>query len=313
MAGKMMHGTGRPRGRPIGPMPTISDLQRLIAPLTEAQFLTLLRERKLTFLPSSERRRFETLLSWEALNHLLDGGTFPLERLRVLRESTHIPTILYVKKGRVVSTALSKLLDQGVSLIFNQLERYVPALHVLCRNIARHTSEGISAAAVLTNGRGGALACHRDDEDLIILQIAGTKRWQVFGPSVVAGHPPPGPPVFDHLLRAGDVLFLPSGQWHHCENGPHRSLHVSILFYPPNGRHLMATLASQLLSDEIFRRPLTRHSNQETLAAHEAALKARLVDAIQAISSTKFLTERAASRPIDDIHLEGRPDQACDA
>ena len=210
----MMLGTGRPRGRPIGPMPTISDLQRLIAPLTEAQFLTLLRERKLTFLPSSDRRRFETLLSWEALNHLLDGGTFPLERLRVLRESTHIPTILYVKKGRVVSTALSKLLDQGVSLIFNQLERYVPALHVLCRNIARHTSEGISAAAVLTNGRGGALACHRDDEDLIILQIVGTKRWQVFGPSVVAGHPPPGPPVFDHLLRAGDVLFLPSGQWH---------------------------------------------------------------------------------------------------
>ena len=75
----------------------------------------------------------------------------------------------------------------------------------------------------------------------------------------------------------------------------------------------MANLVSQLLSDEIFRRPLTRHSNQETLAAHEAALKARLVDAIQAISSTKFLTERAASRPIDGIHLEGRTDQACDA
>jgi ribosomal protein L16 Arg81 hydroxylase len=289
-------------------MSAISDLRRLVDPLTEAQFLTLLRESKLTFLPGSDPRRFETLLNWEALNLLLDSGTFPLQDLRVLRESTPIPTMLYIKQGRLCSTAFTNLLDKGVSLICNQLEKHVPALQVLCRNITRRTSEQISAAAVVTSGRGGALACHRDDEDLIILQIAGTKRWQVFGPSVIAGRPPQGPPTFDRVLQPGDFLFLPSGQWHHCENGPHRSLHLSILIVPPSGRHLMATLASQLLSDEIFRRPLTRHSNQQTLAAHEAALKARLVDAIQAISSAHFLTERAASHPIDDIHLEGRSD-----
>jgi JmjC domain len=293
-------------------MLAIADLQRLIEPLTEAQFITLLRERKRTFLPSSNPRRFETLLTWETLNLLLDSGTFPLQRLRVLRESTPIPTILYIKQERLSSTGLANLLDKGVSLICNQLEKHVPALQVLCKNIARRTSEQISAAAVVTSGHGGALACHCDNEDLIILQIAGTKRWQVFGPSVVAGRPPQGPPAFDRVLQPGDFLFLPSRQWHHCENGPKRSLHVSILFAPPNGRHVMATLASELLSDEIFRRPLTRHDNQETLAAHEAALKARLVAAIQAISLTDFLTERAASRPIDDIHLEGRPGQPCD-
>ena len=181
MDGKMMLGTGRPRGRPIGPMPTISDLQRLIAPLTEAQFLTLLRERKLTFLPGSglvalkpcstgRRSIISSMARPFRWNDCGSCGSRPIFR-----------RILYVKQGRVVSTALSKLLDQGVSLIFNQLEKHVPALRVLCENIARHTSERISAAAVLTNGRGGALECHCDDEDLIILQIAGTKRWQVFG------------------------------------------------------------------------------------------------------------------------------------
>jgi JmjC domain len=291
----------------------VSDLEGLIAPLTATRFLKLLRERKLTFLPGSGSRRFETLLHWEVLNHLLEGATFPLECLRVLRESTHIPTILYVKQGRVASTALSNLLDKGVSLIFNQLEKHVPALRVLCESIARHTSERISAAAVVTSGRGGALKCHIDDEDLIILQVAGTKRWQVFGPSVVPGRPPEGPPVFDRVLQPGDVLFLPSGQWHHCENGPHRSLHVSLLIVPPDGRHLMTTLVSELLSDEIFRRPLTRHSSPETLAAHEAALKAHLVNAIRAMSLASFLKERAASRPIDGLHLEGHVDQGNDA
>jgi JmjC domain len=272
----------------------ISDLQRLVDPLTEAQFLTLLRERKLAFLPGSDSRRFKTLLNWEALNHLLDSATFPLQQLRVLRESTNIPTILYIKQGRLSSTALSNLLDK----------------RVLCNDITRRTSERTSAAAVVTSGHGGALECHYDDPDLVILQVAGTKRWQVFGPSVVAGRPPQGPPVFDRVLQPGDVLFLPAEQWHHCENGPHRSLHVSILFFPPNGRNLMTALASQLLSDEVFRRPLTRNDSPEKLAAHEAALKAHLVEAIQAMSLANFLTERAASRPIDGIHLEGHTDQA---
>jgi ribosomal protein L16 Arg81 hydroxylase len=291
----------------------ISDLQSLGDPLTEGQFLTLLRERKLTFLPGSNSRRFESLLNWEALNHLLDGTIYPLQHLRVLRESIRIPRILYIKQDRVSSRALSNLLEQGVSLIFNQLEKHVPPLRVLCKNIARHTLEQISVAAVVTSGPGGALECHCDDEDLVILQVAGTKLWQVLGPSAVAGRPPEGPLVFDRVLQPGDFLFLPSGHWHHCENGPHRSLHLSILFDPPNGRHLMATLASRLLSDEIFRRPLTRHSNPETLATHEAALKAHLVDSIQAISLPRFLTERAISRSIEGIHLEGQTDQAHDA
>jgi len=295
----------------------ISDLQSLIDPLTKAEFLTLLRERKLIFLPGSGSRRFETLLNWGALNHLLDGATFPLEHLRVLRESTEIPTNLYVKQGRLVFATLSNLLDQGVSLIFNQLDKHVPALRVLCKDIARDTSEQITAGAIVTSGRGGALKRHYDPEDLIILQIAGTKRWQVFGPAVnnpVQGVtvelPPQGPPVFDHVLQPGDFLFLPAGQWHQCENGSNRSLHVGIFFEPPSGRDMMTMLASQLLSDERFRRPLTRHSSSEALAAHEAVLKACLIDAIKTMSLAGFLRERAASPRVDNIHLEGCMDQA---
>jgi hypothetical protein len=38
-----------------------------------------------------------------------------------------------------------------------------------------------------------------------------------------------------------------------------------------------------------------RHSSPEALAAHEAALKAYLIDAIKAMTLASFLTERAAS------------------
>ena len=69
-------------------------------------------------------------------------------------------------------------------------------------------------------------------------------------------------------------------------------------------------LASQLESDEIFRRPLTRHSSAEDLATHEAALKARLVEMIRSISLARFMTNRAASNTVDRIHLEAQADLA---
>jgi ribosomal protein L16 Arg81 hydroxylase len=285
----------------------IADLQTLITPLTEADFFTALRQRKLMFLPGSEPRRFESLLNWQMLNNLLEATAFPLPLLRVLRESTPIPETLYVKQGRVSSRALSNLLNQGVSLIFNRLENQVPALRVLCNNIASQTFEHIRAAAVVTSGRGGALECHYDDQDLIILQIAGTKRWHVFG---VSDRSPEGSPVFDRVLKPGDLLFLPAREWHHCENGPHRSLHLSILFDPPDGQYIMEMLASQLMSDEIFRRPLTRQSSAKGLATHEAALKARLVEMICSISLARLMTDRAASNTVDRIHLEGQADLA---
>jgi ribosomal protein L16 Arg81 hydroxylase len=291
----------------------ISTLKSLVEPLGETEFLVLLRERRLIHSPGRGSRRFEALLNWETLNHLLDSATLPLNSLRVMRESVPIPTNFYLKHGRVDPTALSKLLDQGVSLIFNELDEQVPALGALCKNLERKTSERVSAAAIMTSGRGGALKCHYDSNDLVILQIAGTKRWQVFDSPVV--NPVPGttkkaPPerlrsVFDQVLHPGDFLFLPAGHWHHCENGQHRSLHVCILFEPPSGRNLLQTLVSKLSLDETFRRPLTRHSSVERLAEHENALRARIIDAIQALSLERFLRERAALRTVEGIRLEG--------
>src|SRR6266536_1914025 len=129
----------------------ISDLRSLVDPLGEAEFLTLLRERKLTFLPGCGSGHCERLLSWEALNHLLQGAALPPQDLRVMRESVPIPTNFYLRHGRVDPAGLSKLFDQGVSLIFNRLEEYVPALRTLCKNIARDIPERIGAAAIATN------------------------------------------------------------------------------------------------------------------------------------------------------------------
>jgi hypothetical protein len=291
----------------------IVDLQSLIAPLSLTEFSTLLRERTLAHLRGSGPNRFATLLEWNTLNHLIETGIYPLDRLRVQRESIPIPAQFYAAEGRIRPAALAGWLDQGASVIFNRLDHYVPHLNRLCRAIAGEAAEEVTANAIVTSGKGGAISKHFDHEDIAILQIAGTKRWQVFGPPVInpvkgmAIDPPPqGGPHFDEVLQPGDWLFLPAGYWHHCENGPDRSLHVGITFEPPCGQQWLTAMAAELLSDETFRRPLTRLADPAQLADHEAALKRRLGDKLQTMSLADYLANHAAAhRSAGAITLEG--------
>jgi hypothetical protein len=290
----------------------ILTLQDLVAPLTDTAFLTHLRDRTVAFIPSSETNRFEMLLDWDELNHLIESAHYPIERLSVLRDSFSVVTSFYLKKdGRVDPAALSSLMDQGANLIFGRLDEYIPRLWRLCHQIAERTGEQVTAEAIVTSGHN-PLPQHYNTEDVCVLQLAGTKRWQLFGPPVINPvkgmldqSAPQSAPQFDETVRAGDFLFLPAGYWHRCENGSGRSLHVGIVFEPPYGRDVITSLASQLAADETFKQPLTRYADVRALAKFEAALKARLIDQVRVWSLADFLVDRAAAHSkADGIHLE---------
>jgi hypothetical protein len=281
----------------------ISTLRQLVAPLTEAEFLMHLREQTAAYMPTSRSHRFETLLDWEALNHLIESGLYPIGELNVRNKSMSVPASFYIKGGRVDSAALSSLMDRGASLIFPRLEKYAPRLWKLCRQIAGQTAERVTAEAFVTSEQTGAFPQHYRKHDICVLQIAGGTRCQVFAPHTT--HPlqdmsckalQHAAPLLDEELSAGDVLFIPNGYWCRFENGPRRSLHVCIAFEPPCGLDVFTWIANKLTADEIFNQPLTRYADARALATHEAALKVRLMDALHAWSLASFLAERAAAR-----------------
>ena len=103
--------------------------------------------------------------------------------------------------------------------------------------------------------------------------------------------PPENAPVFDEVLQPGDFLFVPAGNWHHCEAGPDRSVHLGIFIIPPTAWHAVKAIASQALSEETFRTPLTRLEDASELAALEAELKNRLIEKIGQLKLNEFLTE----------------------
>jgi ribosomal protein L16 Arg81 hydroxylase len=103
--------------------------------------------------------------------------------------------------------------------------------------------------------------------------------------------PPKNAPIFDEVLQPGDFLFVPGGNWHHCEAGPGRSLHLGIFIIPPAGWHAVKALTSQLLAEEMFRTPLTRLKGPSELAALEADVKKRLIEKIDRLKLDEFLAQ----------------------
>jgi hypothetical protein len=294
----------------------ISTLEDLIAPLSKSEFLAHLRARTVAFVRTSNPQRFDTLLDWDDLNYLVESGVYPIEELQVCG-SMPIPTSSYIEQGRVDRAAFTSLMDRGVGLIFNRLDEYVPRLYRLCYQIARQTGEQVTAEAIVTSGMDGARP-NFNTEDVCVLQIAGSNRWELCSPSIVDPPEdmsvPPVPqsaPFFNEVLHVGDFVFVPAGCFYRCERAAERSMHVGITFEPPCGPEVVTWLTGRLMTDETFNGPLTRYADASALASHEAALKARLIEQVQAWSLVGFLTERAVARSKEvAIHIQSTENAA---
>ena len=283
----------------VHPMNAPSTLEKLVAPLAEQEFLELLRQRQLKILRGANDR-YAAWLGWEAFRRLIQRGEYSRAsgHIRVAKESLDVPRRNWETDDKVDVDKLETYLAKGFGLHFNHIEPYVPPLSALCDQIKSRLAEISNASLMITSGQDGLFKLHYDDSDGFMVQIEGTKRWQIFSPTVaypVPGMPaaarPKDEPVFDEVLEAGDVLILPSGYWHHCQAGPGRSVHLAISFTPPTGWHAVRALASELVTEELFRRPLSRLNGPAETAELEAELKKFLLEKINQLSIDAFVAK----------------------
>jgi hypothetical protein len=277
-------------------------LAELLAPLSETEFLERLAEGTLSVQRCSGVNRFATVLSWSLLEQILQSGSVPLKHVRVTRERTPVPPILYSENNAPSVTRIRRLLDHGASVLVNSTEQHLPGVGLLAEQLSHRTQEQVHVVGVVSTGHEGALRLHYDPVDVVVLQVEGVKRWRIFDEPLV--NPVRGmdtaPPthdrvVFDDELRAGDLLFLPAGYWHQCENGPGRSVHAAITLEPLTTLHVVRALAQQLLAEESFRRPLARAGDAQSLSECESSLKARLIERIEQLSLADLLDEHQTS------------------
>ncbi|MEV4504820.1 JmjC domain-containing protein [Streptomyces klenkii] len=232
------------------------------------------------------------VLSAADIDGLVDGGLLRVPYAALYSAAGPIPEERYCPPRLVAGRILDGCLDpvRVRSLIREENAtlqlRYVHHWHAPVRALTAGIGERLGRLAeafVFQSHAGHPSAVHRDDGDVLVIQLSGTKRWQVYGGPADPHWQPvpdadPGPVLLDTTVRPGEVLYVPDGFAHAaCATGPEPSLHLTVVLREARVRHLRDALGARLAADlALPARPLDDDQLTTAAAALLDHFRARL-------------------------------------
>src|SRR5215472_14976403 len=172
----------------------------------------------------------------------------------------------------------------GKTLIHGGLNLTRPNLRALARSMTDRFAAKSEVVAFLTPA-GQRGATHSDPTDVYVIQLGGTKRWQIWPTPQVrrAGDdkdsfPSLPDPVLDMSLQPGGVLYIPHSTPHRASAEGSVSLHVTVVAGPRTWAHHLLSAVQDILHNgpEFWDTPYPDDASPEELAAEIEQLIGRL-------------------------------------
>lgn len=127
-------------------------------------------------------------------------------------------------RRRIIKDSFNNLMLNGATLVLNRIDTKSTKINKLTKAISHFVKEKAVANGYIAFGGNGTFAKHWDTHDVFAIQLIGRKRWKLFAPTFLhplqnqtskdRKHECPETPVFDEILEAGDILYIPRGWWH---------------------------------------------------------------------------------------------------
>jgi hypothetical protein len=218
---------------------------RCLDPFDAATFSAEHWERRRLVVARDEPGRFDDLLSEADVERLVCSTAIRYPALRLVREGRQLTVGEYTSDlpWRPPFTSIADVprilaeWEAGATIVLQALHVNWHPLAVFCRLLEEALGHGVQANAYYTPRGSQGFAVHHDTHDVLILQVAGQKRWLLYEPLLelplkhqryspaLGAH---GQPTDDLVLRAGDTLYLPRGWLHQAETSATDSLHLTI-------------------------------------------------------------------------------------
>lgn len=292
-------------------------ITQLLHPHDPERLEQAIRRHERLYLAAGRPDAFADLLSWTTLNRIVTPKPLVDGQIVLARENRFLPlemsTVYSVAEGQRqrMPASIHALAEQGVSLVVNRIGRLVPEIEKLNRMLERRFGCGINTNAYISFNRDSAFKAHWDDHDVLVLQVAGHKRWWLYGHphdhpvNGFAAFPKPGiaaGAVAEEqvLMSPGDILFVPRGDVHKAVVQGENSVHLTIALRPRLGHEAVAWLAEEAQADEaVLRRDILPFAAPEELDAQEAALRACLHRLVDRLDLRRFIAHDHARRDFD--------------
>lgn len=203
---------------------------------------------------------------------------------------------------------LGQLLASGCTTVLDALDAADPTMEVACRALQWWSKEVVQVNTYLTTATAPGFSLHWDDHDVIVVQLAGEKSWEVRGLSRVApmyrdaapNTEPSKEVVWAGTMRTGDVMHIPRGYWHQATRSDQQaegySLHVTFGFVKRTGVDWLSWVADRSREREPFRHDLDRWSGDRGLADEQRRLATEVLRLVADYPVTDYLAARERER-----------------
>jgi lysine-specific demethylase/histidyl-hydroxylase NO66 len=218
---------------------------RCLEPVDAATFFAEHWEQRPLVVPRDESGRFDDLLAEADVERLVCSTAIRYPAFRLVREGSQLAVGEYTSDvswrppftDTVDVPSLLAEWEAGATIVLQALHVSWHSLAVFCRLLEEAFGLSVQANAYYTPRGSQGFAVHHDTHDVLVLQVAGEKRWLLYEPllelplkhqrysAALGNH---GGPSDDVVLRAGDTLYLPRGWLHEAKTSAHDSLHLTI-------------------------------------------------------------------------------------
>ncbi|MCA1618091.1 MAG: cupin domain-containing protein [Acidobacteria bacterium] len=275
--------------------------------------------------------RFARMMPWARLSEILGRHRLDHPRLRLVRDGKPVPVSSYLRHTtgarqkttvpRLKASELSRQLREGATLVLDAVDELSEPIEVLARDLELFFRERVQVNLYAGWQTSRGFDLHWDDHDVFILQVAGRKRWSVYGQTrphplvndIEKAEKPGHGPLWEGTLEDGDLLYIPRGWWHVAEPLAEPTLHLTVGVHNRTGLDLLRWLSERMRASETFRRDLPRFAPAAARAAHAARLREELLTAWDDTLVERFyedLDARADSRPRVELPWMAMPGAA---
>jgi JmjC domain len=225
--------------------PSAAALARCLEPVDAGTFLAEHWERRPLVVARNEPGRFDDLLSEGDVERLVCSTAIRYPAFRLVREGRQIAVGDYTsdvswRPPFTDTVDVPRVLaewEAGATIVLQALHVNWHPLAVFCRLLEDALEHAVQVNAYYTPRGSQGFAVHHDTHDVLVLQVAGEKRWKLYDPllelplkhqrySSALGER--GEPTDDLVLGEGDTLYLPRGWLHEAETSASDSLHLTI-------------------------------------------------------------------------------------
>ncbi len=291
------------------------DFRWLIHPVEPEEFFREHWESQPLYVFRQEAGFYRELITLADVDRLVTSGDLRHPAIRLVKRGAPIPLAEYTGNLPWGSDVFERVANpdrvlqayrEGATIVLQALHRYWPPLGALCRRLEKHFTFPFQTNLYLTPPNSQGFAPHYDTHDVFVLQVAGSKHWRVYGSPFPLPHraqpysasrTPPGDPIAEFDLSAGDLIYLPRGYIHEALTSSSESMHITLGVLAATWVEVFAEALSACRQDPRFRRALPVGYAEQT--DHSDAMRAEFRDLLEAFTQTvqpESLLERLADR-----------------